>query len=307
MNAPITLIKGDRMITTRRLSNALGAEIRGVDLSAPLEPGTIEEIRRIWLEHNIVLFRGNDLTPELQVRFTEALGEPEPNDSVAYLRHPEHPGVVLVSNEQRANGNKYDRTGQVWHTDHAFIPSPTMASLLYAVKLPDVGGDTVFANMYLAYDTLSEGMKALLEPLEAVHDKQHGARKLYGDQAAATDRVRSKTPPAVHRVVQVHPETGRKSLYVSEMFTTRFVGMTEEESRPLLEYLFQHSTRPQFTYRHQWKTGDLIMWDNRCTMHLALTDYDNSQTRRMHRTCLLGATTGRYEDEGYEANARAVA
>jgi taurine dioxygenase len=111
----------------------------------------------------------------------------------------------------------------------------------------------------------------------------------------------------VHRVVQVHPETGRKSLYVSEMFTTRFVGMTEEESRPLLEYLFQHSVQPQFTYRHQWMTGDLIVWDNRCTMHQALTDYDNNKTRRLHRTCVLGAKTGRYEDEGDEAKVRAIA
>jgi taurine dioxygenase len=294
------------MITTRKLSNALGAEIKGVDLSAPLSPGTIEEVRRIWLEHNVILFRGNDLTPEQQVRFTDALGEAEPNDSVAHLRLPGHPDIVLVSNEKRENGKKYDRTGQMWHTDHAFIANPTMASVLYAVQLPDVGGDTMFANMYLAYDALSDGMKAMLEPLEAVHDREHGARQLYRDRVSTT-LTPGQTPPAVHRVVQVHPETGRKSLYVSEMFTTRFVGMTEEESRPLLEYLFQHSVQPQFTYRHQWMTGDLIVWDNRCTMHQALTDYDNNKTRRLRRTCVLGAKTGRYEDEGDEAKVRAIA
>lgn len=294
------------MITSRRLSNALGAEIKGVDLSAPLSPRTVEEVRRIWLEHNVILFRGAELTPDQQVRFTETLGEPEPNDSVAHLRLPGHPDIVLVSNEKRENGKKYDRTGQMWHTDHAFITNPTMASLLHAVQLPDVGGDTMFANMYLAYDALSDGMKAMLEPLEALHDKQHAARQLYRDQVSTT-LAPSQETPAVHRVVQVHPETGRKALYVSEMYTTRFVGMTEEESRPLLEYLFRHSVQPQFTYRHQWKVGDLIVWDNRCTMHQALTDYDNSKTRRMHRTCLLGARTGRYESEGQEAKLRAVA
>lgn len=292
------------MITTRRLSNALGVEISGVNLSAPLPPEEIQEIRRTWMKHNVMLFRGNDLTPDQQVKFTQALGEPEPNDSVAHLRLPGHPGVVLVSNEVRADGKKHDRTGQVWHTDHAFIPNPTLASVLYAVQLPDVGGDTMFANMYLAYDELSDGMKAMLEPLEAVHDRLRGIEKLYGDGGPVdVAAARKKTPPAVHRVVQVHPETGRKSLYVSEMFTTRFVGMTEEESRPLLEYLFQHSVRPEFTYRHQWKTGDLIVWDNRCTMHLALTDYDSSKARRMHRTCVLGARIGRYEGESAPANA----
>lgn len=283
-------------ISTRRLANGLGAEIIGVDLSQPLSPETVGEIRRIWLQHNIVLFRGNALSPEQQVAFTKQLGEPEPNESVAHLRHPENPGIVLISNEQRGDGKKYDRTGQLWHTDHAFIPNPTLASLLYAVQLPEVGGDTMFANMYLAYESLSDGMKAVLEPLEAVHDNMRGVGQLYGELDKATiDRLRSKTPPVAHRVIQVHPETGRRSLYVSEMFTTRFVGMTEEESRPLLEYLFHHSVQPQFTYRHQWKSGDLIIWDNRCTMHLALTDYDNSETRRMHRTCVLGAQTGRYE------------
>jgi taurine dioxygenase len=284
-------------IVSRRLSNGLGAEISGVELSGSLFSETIREIRKIWLESNIILFRGNTLSPDQQVAITKLLGEPEPNESVAHLRHPENAGIILISNEKRGDGKKYDRTGQMWHTDHAFIPNPTLASLLYAVELPEVGGDTMFANMYLAYDELSSGMKALLEPLEAVHDNMRGVGQLYGELDGATlERIKSKTPPVVHKVIQVHPETGRKSLYVSEMFTTRFVGMTEQESRPLLEFLFHHSVQPQFTYRHQWKVGDLIVWDNRCTMHLALTDYDSGQTRRMHRTCILGSKTGRYAD-----------
>jgi taurine dioxygenase len=289
-------------ISSRRLSSGIGAEILGADISQLLNAADMRRIRDIWLEHNVVLFRAASLSPARQVELTKALGELEPNDSVAQLRHPEHPEIVLISNEAREGGKKYDRTGQMWHTDHAFIPNPTLASLLYAVTLPDIGGDTMFANMYLAYEALSDGMKALLEPLEAVHDNMRGVGQLYGELDRATiDRVRSKTPPVVHRVVQVHPETGRKSLYVSEMFTTRFVGMTERESRPLLEFLFQHSVQPEFTYRHHWKTGDLIIWDNRCSMHLALTDYDNRQVRRMHRTCVLGAKTGHYETNIHNA------
>ena len=284
-------------ISCRRLSNGLGSEITGIDISEPLTSDTVKEIRKIWLESNIILFRGNSLTPDQQVSFTKLLGEPEPNDSVAHLRHPENPGIVLISNEERGDGKKYDRTGQLWHTDHAFIPNPTLASLLHAVKLPEVGGDTMFANMYLAYESLSDGMKTLLEPLEAVHDNMRGVGQLYGELDQATiERIRTKTPPVLHKVIQVHPETGRRSLYVNEMFTTRIHGMTEQESRPLLEFLFKHSVQPQFTYRHQWNVQDLIVWDNRCTMHLALTDYDSQQTRRMHRTCLLGVKTGRHRD-----------
>ena len=151
-------------ISSRRLSSGLGAEILGVDLSRDLSPDAVRRIRDIWLDHNVVLFRGNDLSPERQVALTSAFGAQEPNDSVAHLRLPGHPGVVLISNEERG-GKKFDRTGQLWHTDHAFIRNPTMASFLYAVRLPEIGGDTMFANMYLAYESLSDGMKALLDPL----------------------------------------------------------------------------------------------------------------------------------------------
>lgn len=282
----------------RRLSRSLGAEIQGTNLGAPLSQSAIDEIRQIWLDHNIILFRGCDLSPENQVAFTRTLGELESNASVAHLRHPENPDIVLISNAERGDGKKYDKTGQMWHSDHSFIRNPTLASVLYAMDLPVVGGDTMFANMYDAYDALSDGMKALLEPLEAVHDNMRGVGQLYGELDKATiERLRTQTPPVVHRVIRVHPETGRRALYVSEMFTTRFVGMTEEESRPLLEYLFRHSVQPQFTYRHHWKKGDMIVWDNRCTMHLALTDFDVREKRNMHRTCVLGETVGRYENE----------
>ncbi len=179
-----------------------------------------------------------------------------------------------------------------------------MASALYCREIPSVGGDTVFTNMYMAYDTLSDTLKGILDKLEAIHDITTYApfRKRNPEQVAEMHRI---NPPVAQPVVRIHAETGRKALYVSEALTFRFVGMTEEESRGLMEFLWEHSVRPEFTYRHQWKVGDLLMWDNRCAMHMAPADYTPGEPRLMHRITILGTPSGRVYQEAAPQKAAA--
>jgi taurine dioxygenase len=181
--------------------------------------------------------------------------------------------------------------GRQWHSDLSTTLRPARGSLLRSVVIPPVGGDTMFTNMYLAYETLSEKMKAIVDPLHAVHDMTV-ARHSRGRDPADLAEVRKRNPPVAHPMVRVHPETGRKALYVSEMTTTGIVGLTDEEAEPLLGFLYRHCVQPEFTYRHKWQVDDLIAWDNRCTMHLALSDYDIEVPRRLYRTTLLGEPSG---------------
>lgn len=279
-------------LETRRLSNQVGLEILGMDLSKPITSERSAELRHALAENHILLFRNCQLSLQDQLNLTAAFGTPEPNDSVAHMRHPDNDGVIIITNH-RADGAK-SRTGQMWHSDHSFALQPTMGSLLYARQLPDVGGDTVFANMYTPFENFSEAMKNMLRNLWAVHDLMYSYLQLYGmPDAERVKRIESHDPPVAQPVVMRHPETGREALYVSELVTTAFVGMTKEESKPLLEQLFKASVSYENTYRHKWQKDDLIIWDNRCTIHLALTDFDQSQTRTLFRTALLGEQTGR--------------
>ncbi len=279
-------------LQTRRLARTFGAEIMGVDLSQPIGKALRAELQQAFLDYGVVLYRDQNLTPEQQITLTSVFGEPDPNASVPDYRHPDYPEILLLTNERR-NGkvSVSARVGQQWHSDQSMIVRPTLGSILHAQSIPDVGGDTMFADMYAAYDALSSGMKAMLEPMRAVHDVLK-AGHLAGRDPEFLAAKKMAVPPVVHSVVRVHPETGRKALYVNEMMTSHFADMTEDESAPLLNYLFQHSTQPRFTYRHQWRRHDLLMWDNRCTMHLALGDFDPSQLRKMHRTALVGAING---------------
>lgn len=276
----------------RRLSNALGAEVMDLSLAAPLSATTREEIRDAWLAHGVLLFRNQDITPEQHIAFSRIFGALDGNDAVPDYRHPDFPEIVMVTNEMIAGKPSPSRDiGRQWHSDHSMKTHPTDGSLLHAKIIPEVGGDTMFACMYTAYEALSDGMKQLIEPLWAVHDVT-AARHLQRRPAEYLAERRRITPPVAQPVVRVHPETGRKALYVSEMMTRQFVGMTEDESVGLLNYLFQHSVQPEFTYRHQWRRHDLLIWDNRCTMHNALADFDQRQTRTMYRTALLGSASG---------------
>lgn len=282
-------------VKTKPLSYLLGAEVIDVDLVHPISTALAQELRKTFLDYQILLFRDQRITPQQHITFTRIFGEPDMNLSVPDYRHPDypqHPELLLLTNEKRGEKDSPSgKVGQQWHSDHSMTLHPTLASLLHAQKLPDIGGDTMFTNMYTAYDTLSPGLKTLLDSLMAVHDATK-ARHITGRDPDYLAARRNLTPPVAHPVVRVHSETGRKALYVSEMMTTRFLNMTEEESAPLLNYLYAQSVRPEFTYRHQWRQYDLLIWDNRCTMHLAMGNFDPGQVRRMHRTSVAGERSG---------------
>jgi taurine dioxygenase len=280
----------------RRVGYAAGAEIRGVDLSVPLDDATVAEIRQAWLEHLILCFPDQNLTDmEQLVTFTSRFGEVD-RIGAAHDRDNQNPAIILLTN--KARGDKpWDghKQGEYWHSDQSQTLHPNPGTFVLAKELPAVGGDTMFSNQYMAYESLSHTMKSLLDGLEAVHDSALRARFGYAlNPAAQTNesRPRKKEPPVVHPVVTVHPETKRKTLYVDQR-VPHFLGMTEEESRPLLDFLLRHAVNYEFTYRHRWRVNDLIMWDNRCLMHYALVDYDQlREPRHLWRCALRGPTRG---------------
>lgn len=277
----------------RKLSYALGAEVCGVDISRPMSETEFGAIYDAFLENGILLFRGQEITREQHIDFSRRFGELDRHDALPRDRHPAHPEVLLVTNEPKPDGSPSDSryTGRQWHSDMSFTPVPSLGSLLRAITIPEVGGDTVFANMYLAYETLSDGMKALIADLHGI--QMAGTRKI-ADASVAVERTQEQlklNPPIAQPVVRVHPETGRKALYLGDK-VKRFDGLTEDESRPLIDYLNRHATRYEFVYRHQWRKDDIVVWDNRCTMHLALGDFDETQRRHLERTTVLGTPSG---------------
>ncbi len=288
-------------IAVKRLSHALGAAVTGVDLREPLNDSTMAAIRKAWLEHLVLVFPGQKLTPAQQIAFGRRFGELDDHKAVPFYRHPEHPEIYLITNKPIGGKPSETRdTGRLWHSDHSFTTHPTMATMLYCLEIPPVGGTTMFNNQYLAFETLSPTLRGILEKLEAVHSLAHYSERnpyMKNRNAEQIAQMNKISPPVAQPMVRVHPETGRKALYISEGQTPCIVGMTPEESRGLLQYLFDHSVRPEFTYRHVWQVGDLLMWDNRCTMHLALADYSHDQTRHMHRLTVLGTPCGRLYNE----------
>ena len=272
-----------RRITVEPIAGALGAEIGGVDLAAGLNDDTVAEVRRALLEHQVVFFRGQDLTPAGQMAFASRFGEPMEYPFVKGL--DDYPLVVPILKKEHETVN----FGGLWHTDTAYLARPPMGTILYALDVPPHGGDTLFASLYRAYDTLSDGMKAMLAPLKAVNSAGKGiAASTRADRIAEMGRGASEEATyAVHPVVRTHPETGRKALYVNVAHTVRFDGMTEEESAPLLDYLFRHQVRPEFTCRFRWQPGSLAFWDNRAALHNPVNDY-HGHRRLLHRITLAG-------------------
>ena len=265
------------------VSGALGAEITGVDLASDLDDQTIGVLRLAWLEHLVLFFHDQPLPPARFLAFGRHFGETIEYPFVKGLdEFPEIIPVVKLAHE-RIN------FGGVWHSDTAYLDAPPMASMLLAREVPPAGGDTLFANMYLAYEALSEGMKRLLGDLRAVNSSSKAdASRTREDRVADRGRADARTLyEAAHPVVRVHPETGRKALYVNVAHTIRFEGMTEEESAPLLGYLYRHQTRPEFTCRFRWRPGSMAFWDNRCAQHNAVNDYAGHR-RVMQRITLAG-------------------
>jgi taurine dioxygenase len=283
-------------LTVEQLGFALGAEVTGIDLRQPLDDLARREIVEAWRRHLVLVFPGQDLSPEQHMAFARNFGALERNDFQPAYRSSTHPEILLVTNKkQDGRPSETRNTGRNWHTDLTYTLRPAKAALLLCKEKPKVGGDTMFANLYLAYETLSPKMQAFLETLEAVHDVSlvKGIEKRDPQKVAEMKRL---NPPVIHPVVRTHPETGRKSLLAGQR-CRGFVGMTEEESRAILDFLNAHAASPEFVYRHRWRLDDLVMWDNRCTMHLALPDFDQTQTRHMLRCSLIGEATGRLADD----------
>ena len=271
-------------IRVKPISGALGAEIHGVDL-AHLEDEIFAEIHHAFLENLVIFFRDQTITPDQQVAFSARFA---PIGYYPFLKGlPDHPAVIEVRKEPEDKLN----FGGVWHTDTAYLAKPPMGSVLYAKEIPENGGDTMFANLYLAYETLSDPMKAMLDGRKAVNSSRKG------DAAAGRQKSVDENPKdasdvqteSTHPALRTHPETGRQALYVNRGHTVCFEGATPEESAPILEYLFEHQIRPEFTCRFQWAPGSIAIWDNRCALHYPLNDY-HGQRRVMHRVTMEGET-----------------
>ena len=267
----------------RPLSGALGAEILGVDLANDLSDATVAAIRAAWLEHCVVFFREQSLTPEQFLRAAGRFGEPIEYPFVKGLEGFPRITPVIKLEHEKIN------FGGLWHSDTAYLESPPMGTMLIARETPARGGDTLFANMYLAYETLSEGMKRMLDGLITVNSSAKAdTTRTREDRIKDSGKTDAKKEyVAEHPVVRTHPETGRKALYVNGGHTLRFKDMSVEESTPLLNYLFQHATRPEFTCRFRWEPGSIALWDNRCTQHNPVNDY-HGHRRVMHRVTLAG-------------------
>ena len=272
-----------RHIEVRRVAGALGAEIHGVDLSKPRPAEVTAEIRRAWLENLVVFFRGQSLDSAQYMAFAESMGTPVEYPFVKGIDG--WPRIIEVKKLEHEKVN----FGGVWHSDTAYLPEPPMASMLMAKELPPYGGDTLFANQYAAYEALSEGLKRMLDGMTAVNSSARADVSKTREDRLKSDG-RGDAPArydSEHPVVRTHPETGRKALYVNIAHTASFSGWSEEESAPLLNYLFQHQVKPEFTCRFVWQPGSLAFWDNRCAQHNPVNDYHGFK-RLLHRITLAG-------------------
>ena len=273
----------------RPLSPVIGAEVLGVDLGSSLSNAVVDAIAQAYADHGVIFFRDQHLEPEQHIAFARRFGEINVNRFFKPV-----PGYPLIA-EVRKEPEQHTNIGGMWHTDHSYDTAPAMGSILYALEVPDTGGDTLFASMYRAWETLSDGMKGLLSGLKAVHSSRHvfgDSRRVrdpdIGDRLGNADHA---TQDAIHPVVITHPVTGRHALYVNPQFVVRFDGWTEEESRPLLEYLYNFAVQPRFIYSFKWGVGSLALWDNRTTWHYALNDYPDER-RYMHRVTIEGCPLG---------------
>ncbi|MDB5594391.1 MAG: hypothetical protein JWM36_1352 [Hyphomicrobiales bacterium] len=266
------------------LSPALGAEITGVDLRQPLDEETVRAVKRIWNEWLVILLRGQDIGEEDQVRFAQYFGPLNQSKKQRAHHNAANPAVMWISNI-RENGKLVGALpdGEMnFHTDQSHQETPCSGTMLHALEVPSSGGNTLFANCYTAYETLPDEIKAKLEGRMATHG--------YDYDNASTQRgtvLHEGVPHATHPVVRTHPDTGRRSLYVNRLMTLRIEGMEPSESDDLLAFLFDHAERPEFVYEHVWTPHDLLLWDNRCTLH-ARTDFSAAERRLMRRVTILG-------------------
>ncbi|MEG9861938.1 MAG: TauD/TfdA family dioxygenase [Parvularculales bacterium] len=273
-----------KKIDIEPLSSAMGATITGVDLSDNLDNETVDDIHQALLDNHVIFFRDQTLTPERHKMFGRHFGSLNIHPYVKGMADHEEVMEIIKEPEEKVN------FGGGWHSDMSFLEEPAMGSILYAVETPPIGGDTLFANQHLAYETLSDGMKDMLGGLVAIHTAgEEYSRKGHSAQQRVSMDVKQidEAPTYEHPVVRTHPQTGRKALYVNRGFTIRFKNMTRAESKPLLDYLYKHSTREPFTCRFRWQPGSIAFWDNRSVQHYALNDY-HGHRRHMRRVTING-------------------
>ncbi|MGH8992252.1 MAG: TauD/TfdA dioxygenase family protein [Acidimicrobiia bacterium] len=270
-----------RHIEVRPVAGALGAELEGVDMASALDDEAVQEIRRALLDHLVIFLRDQKVTPQQQVAFARLFGEPMEYPQLRGL--PEAPLVTPVIKLEHERNN----FGGIWHSDTTYLTEPPMGSMLLALEVPPYGGDTMFANQYLAYEALSDGLKETLDGLIGVSSSAKAeASKTVEDRMKAAG-VERKALTAEHPLVRTHPETGRKALYTSDAHTASIKGWTEKESLPLLKFLWEHQVKAEFTCRFRWQPGSLAFWDNRAALHNPINDY-HGYRRVMHRITLAG-------------------
>jgi taurine dioxygenase len=274
-----------------RLGHALGAEVRGIDITRTLKPGDVDAIRNAWHVHHVIVFRDIDWTPEQHMAFAGQFGDLDVHDATPHDRLEGYPELLEITNKPKGNQPSQTRAaGRNWHSDYSYTSQPAASSMLHCTEKPSVGGDTMFCNMVRAYDELTERMKTLVGDLQSVYDFSlvAGVDAREPEKLAELLRI---NPPIAHPCVRTHDESGARALYVSER-TSHFDGMSRAESSPIIDYLCRHATRPQNVYRHQWRVGDLVCWDNRAVMHMALGDFDETESRHMLRATIRGLPSG---------------
>jgi taurine dioxygenase len=274
----------------RPLDGPLGAEIINLDLSRPISSEDFKKIHRAHLDHHLLIFRDQRITPQQQIDFSRLFGDLQIH-VLNQFQLSGHPEILIISNiKEDGKPIGLGDAGHFWHSDLSYVEIPSLGSMLHAQELPDEGGDTLFSNMHLAWDTLDEELKKTVSGLKAEHSYLAQYAELQRRnpwRPNLTAEQIAQVKPVLQPVVRTHPENGRKAIFVSEHFTTRIVGIPEDESRDILTRLFEHSTKPDFTYRHRWQENDMIFWDNRSLIHLAAGCPDHKR-RKLYRTTIEG-------------------
>jgi taurine dioxygenase len=265
---------------------SLGAEVRGIDLSGPISEADFATIRDAYNQYSVLVFPNQEMTPEAQVKFSSRFG----NLMVHVLKEAlleGHPEIYRLSNKKKGGiAQGRPNAGQYWHSDLTYEAQPSLGSLLYGLEVPAVGGDTLFVSTAHAYETLSAPFQQMLEGLTATHLFAHAFRDSQGTSPKINNATFAERPPVSHPIIRLHPETGRKCLFVNPGFTVNINGMSDEESTVILDYLYHHMTRPEGILRHKWRDGDAVLWDNRALMHRGVGDYGIEDVRHMHRTTI---------------------
>lgn len=275
-------------LAVRKMTHHIAAEIEGVDLSKPLSDEQFQDINEVLVTHGVIVLRDQDLPPKMHVDFASRFGRLV-GHVVKRFGLDEYPEVTLISNVVNEKGEKIgaDRAGMVWHSDMSYMQRPMLGSMLYGVECPSEGANTEFASMFAAHDALPDSLRERLAGLRGVHDYAWHYATYLDHRPPLTDEEKAKTPPVAHPALRTHPVSGRRAVYLGEGLTRTIEGMDEAEGRKLVVEVSEFSTQPQFVYSHKWRVGDLVMWDNRSTMHRA-TEFDNRQRRLMRRTTVEG-------------------